>query len=124
MAKITFEIQFGNLNEPKTLGMFDFIKFKDYKTNSNHYSNRKKHHINNIISAIEKRLGCECDEFDFDDNIIESFFDVYYTYIEKPDNSVETVNEIKLFLNEIGDKYSFADLRYYESEQSFTNDDD
>lgn len=132
MAKITMEIQFGELlpelytdDDKEAFGRHPELQYTpEYYKACRTYNNKKKKAIERVVSKIERKFGNGCAAYYFDSGIIETFFDVYYNYIDEPDNSEKMKKKIISFLEKLEAAYPYASLSWYVSEQTFNNDDD
>lgn len=117
MATITMEIQFGSMES--TMGSLpkkELLKKKKY-------NDKKELQIYKIINIISDKYGTECDEFDINSLIIESFFDVYFTN-DNEDSYENIKNEVITFLEKLQKKYTYANLGWYISEVDFEDEDE
>ena len=105
MVKITIGIQFDRLdNVIYKIDAFqkDIMTHDNYKMAIEKISKENKiknFEINQIIREIEFKFETECEKFCLGDNIIESFFDVYYADTVGHENSEAQLKEIIRFLS-------------------------
>lgn len=128
MAKISIGIQFDRLdNVIYKIDAFqkDIMTHDNYKIAKEKMSKEiktKNFVITQIISEIEDKFETECEKFCLGDNIIESFFDVYYEDTEEHEDFEPQLKKVLSFLSCLKNKYHNTELRPYVVRRTFNND--
>ncbi|MEN8118810.1 MAG: hypothetical protein ABFS35_00595 [Bacteroidota bacterium] len=129
MAKITMAIQFDRLDDvihKNDRSQFDVTNQNNHQTGVKRISKEdesKISEINKIIIEIEEKFEVKCDKYYLGNNIIESFFDVYYASSGESGSSEIKLKEIYSFLSFLRNKYLKVNIQWCVLDPSNNSDD-